>query len=209
MRTAVSLGQWQPQTAVSPLSRVDPAICVTSFHQNNSKLLGPINVAKPLKLMNREKPRKNSLLLRWGQSSLSSASSTQHTGSCWLGNAQQFCHNMRGEGGSRFTRKLKQGAHIHQPMDWPLPHACAQPYRAGSGSHGQLFPLTGAHQHGKPSVSDRGKPGPFNCQLHTTHVGVVGWEPHGSSPTTCARKADHEFGVCVPLAFICLWTIVN
>ena len=35
--------------------------------------------------------------------------------------------------------KLKQGAHIHQPTAWPLPHACAQPYHAGSGSHGQLF----------------------------------------------------------------------
>ena len=29
-------------------------------------------------------------------------------------------------------------------------------------------------------------------QLHTTHVGAVGWEPHSSSTTTCARKVDHE-----------------
>ena len=35
--------------------------------------------------------------------------------SCWLGTAQQFYHDMRGEGGSRVTSKLKQGAHIHQP----------------------------------------------------------------------------------------------
>ena len=40
----------------------------------------------------------------------------------------------------------------------------------------------------------------LKCQLHTTRVGAVGWEPHGSSPTTCAGKADHGFGVCVPLA---------
>ena len=51
-------------------------------------------------------------------------------------------------GRSRVTSKLKQGAHIHQPTTWPLPHACAQPYHAGSGSHGQLFRPTGAQQHG-------------------------------------------------------------
>ena len=44
-------------------------------------------------------------------------------------------------------------------------------------------------------------------QLHTTHVEAVDWEPHGSSPTTCAGKADHGFGVCVPLALICLLKI--
>ena len=35
--------------------------------------------------------------------------------SCWLGTAQQFHHDMHGEGGSRITSKSKQGAHIHQP----------------------------------------------------------------------------------------------
>ena len=45
---------------------------------------------------------------------------------------------------------------------------------------------------------DQGEP--FKCQLHTTHVGGIGWEPYGSSPTTCAGKVDHGFGVCVPLA---------
>ena len=35
---------------------------------------------------------------------------------------------------------LKQGAHhIQKPTTWPVPHACAQPYHPGSGSHGQLF----------------------------------------------------------------------
>ena len=32
-------------------------------------------------------------------------------------------------------------------------------------------------------------------QLHTTHVGAVGWEPHSSSTTTCAGKVDHELPV--------------
>jgi len=45
-------------------------------------------------------------------------------GSCWLGTAQQFYHDMRGEGGSQVTSKLKQVEHIHQPTAWPLPHAC-------------------------------------------------------------------------------------
>ena len=40
-------------------------------------------------------------------------------------------------------------------------------------------------------------------------MGTVGWEPYGSSPTTCAGKADHGFAVCVPLALICLLKIVN
>ena len=34
---------------------------------------------------------------------------------------------------------LKQGAHIHQPTAWTVPHAHTQPYHPGSGSHGQLF----------------------------------------------------------------------
>ena len=40
-------------------------------------------------------------------------------------------------------------------------------------------------------------------------MGAVGWEPHGSSPTTCAGKADHGIGVCVPLTLICRLKIVN
>ena len=39
-------------------------------------------------------------------------------------------------------------------------------------------------------------------------MGDVGWELHGSSPTTCAGKADHGFGVCVSLVLICLLKIV-
>ena len=47
----------------------------------------------------------------------------------------------RGDGGSQVTSKLKQGAHVNQPTALPLPHARAQPYHKGSGSHGQLFRL--------------------------------------------------------------------
>ena len=47
------------------------------------------------------------------------------------------------------------------------------------------------------------------CQLHTTHARAVDWEQHGSSPTICAGNADHGFGVCVPLALICLLKMVN
>ena len=159
MHTAISRGQWQPQTAVSPL-------------------LGPTSVAKAVGLMNRENPRLiNPQLPRWVQSRL------------W-----------------RVTSKLKQGAHIHQPTAWPLPHACAQPYHAGSGSQGQLFsPYRGSSAwHSRRSVTGESRGESFKCQLHTTHVGAVGWEPHSGSPTTCAGKADHGFGVCVSLALICL-----
>ena len=30
------------------------------------------------------------------------------------------------------------------------------------------------------------------CQLHTTHVGAVGWELHSSSTTTCKGKMDDK-----------------
>ena len=35
----------------------------------------------------------------------------------------------------------------------------------------------------------------IKCQLHTTHVGAVGWEPNSSSTTTCAGKVDHKLPV--------------
>ena len=40
---------------------------------------------------------------------------------------------------THYKTKLKQGAHIHQPTAWPVPHARAQPHHPGSDSHGQLF----------------------------------------------------------------------
>ena len=84
---------------------------------------------------------------------------------------------------------------------------------------GSCFAVTGDHQHGIAIGQWTGKTGvektlsysgkSFKCQLHTTQVGAVGCEPHGNSPMTCAGKADHGFGVGVPLALICLLKIVN
>ena len=71
-------------------------------------------------------------------------------GSCWLGTVQQFYHDMRGEGGSRVTSKLKQGAHIHQPTALPLPHAHAWDSHITRAVEAMdsCFALTGAHHHG-------------------------------------------------------------
>ena len=125
-------------------------------------------------------------------------------GSCWLGTAQQFYHDMGGEGGSWLTSKLKQGAHIHQPIAWLLPHTCAQPYHGGSGSHRQLFrPYWGPSAwHSLRSVTGN------NSCVKDSFLSSA-WEPHCSSPTTSAGKVDHGFGVCVPRALICLLKIVN
>ena len=41
---------------------------------------------------------------------------------------------------------------------------------------------------------------------HMCMVGAVGWEPYGSSPTTCAEKTDHELPCHLPARdffFIC------
>ena len=90
-------------------------------------LIGAHQRAKAVGLKNGENPcLKNLLLPRRVQSSQSS----------WLGAAQRFYCNMRGEGGSRVTNTLTKGANIHQPTAWTLSHACAEPYHAGSGSHG-------------------------------------------------------------------------
>ena len=88
------------------------------------------------------------LLPRFVQSSLSSAGSTQHM---WeLLAVQQFYHDMRGEGGSRVTSKLKQGAHIHQPTALPFPHAHAlhSHITRAVEAMDSCFALTGAHHHG-------------------------------------------------------------
>ena len=41
----------------------------------------------------------------------------------------------------------RKGKPQHQLAARPVPHACTQPYHTGSGSYGQLFRLTWAHQH--------------------------------------------------------------
>ena len=70
----------------------------------------------------------------------------------------------------RSKTKSQQGAHIHQPVAWPVPHACAQPYHPGSGSHGQLssFALIGAHQRGIAVGSMNGE----NSRVSKTVKGV-------------------------------------
>ena len=102
--------------------------------------IGANQRGKAVGLMNGVKPRLNTPYCRGDCKAVYQAPAPHNTcESCWLGTAQQFYHNMHGEGGSRVTSKSKQKAHIHQPTAWPLPHACAQPYHAGSGSHEQLF----------------------------------------------------------------------
>ena len=91
--------------------------------------------------------------------------------------------------------KVRQGAHIHQPTAWAEPRTCTPPYHPGSGSNGQLvcpyWGLPAWHSHGTSEIL-------YYRQLHTTHMGAVGWEPHCSSPTACVGKADHElpWSVC-------------
>ena len=74
------------------------------------------------------------------------------------------------------SANLEQGAHIHQPTAWPIPHACAQPRHAGSGSHAQLFrPNWGSSENGKPVFFfwggggfEAGRHGRVQCQV--THL---------------------------------------
>ena len=40
---------------------------------------------------------------------------------------------------THYKTNLKQGAHTQQHTAWSVPHARAQPYHPGNGSHGQLF----------------------------------------------------------------------
>ena len=89
------------------------------------------------------------LLPRRVESTPLSSSSTQHMCELLAGTPWQFSHGIRGVGVSEVTpdqcaskynkSNLKQGAHILQTAAWPAPHACAQLYYRGSGSHGQLF----------------------------------------------------------------------
>ena len=51
-----------------------------------------------------------------------------------------------------------------------------------------------------PSLPGRVQRTQFKRQLHTTHVGTGGWEPHGSSPTACAGKVDQpKLAIGVPV----------
>ena len=45
----------------------------------------------------------------------------------------------------------------------------------------------------KPFTAEVNAKQSIKRQLYTTHLGVVGWEPHSSSTTTCAGKVDQLF----------------
>ena len=143
--------------------------------------------------------RKKPLLPRRVQGSLSSARCTQHM---WELLAENRTAVLLGHARGRWSMSYhwsKQGAHIHHYLTHAHSHYQWQLWTAVS----PLLGLTLSYS----VLSCRGEF--FKCQLHTTHVGAVDWEPHGSSPTICAGNADHGFGVCVPLALICLLKIVN
>ena len=129
---AISRGQWQPQTAVLPL-------------------LGPtMQHVKAVGLMNREEenPRlKNPILPRCVESSLSGPVPQNTCGSCWLGTAQQFYLNMRGEGGSRVTSKSKGHTYTNQRPGHYLTHEHSHITRVVAAMD-TCFDLTGAHQYG-------------------------------------------------------------
>ena len=75
------------------------------------------------------------------QSRLSSASSTQQMWELLIRNRTAVLQSHAPRRWITSYRKVKQGAPTHQPNAWPLPHACAHPYNAGSGSGGeQLCP---------------------------------------------------------------------
>ena len=135
------------------------------------------------------------------RSCLPSASYTQHMWELLAGNRTAVLPRYARGRWITSYQYIEARAHVQQPTAWPLSHTCPQPYHVGSGSHGPPFrPYWGSSaRHSSRSESE----------LYTTHVGALGSEPYLSSPTTCAGKADHGFGVCVPLALICLLKIVK
>ena len=85
-----------------------------------------------------------------------------------------------------------------------MAHARSHITRAVAPTDGCLARI-GAHQRGivavgkpasqKPLTVEASAKQSIKCQLQTTHVRAVGWEPHSSSTTTCAGKVDHELQV--------------
>ena len=105
---------------------------------------------KAVGLMNREEenPRlKNPILPRCVESSLSGPVPQNTCGSCWLGTAQQFYLNMRGEGGSRVTSKSKGHTYTNQRPGHYLTHEHSHITRVVAAMD-TCFDLTGAHQYG-------------------------------------------------------------
>ena len=158
--------------------------------------------------MNGENPHfKNPSLLK---SNLSSASSTQHVGAVGWEPHSSSTTTCAGKVDHKLPVNQSKGHTYTNP--WPrhyLTHVHSRIMRAA------VSPILGLNSMAWPLVSDQGnlhkktlscRGESFKCQFHTTHVGAVG---PGNCTTTCAGKADHGFGVCVPLALICLLKIVN
>ena len=61
-----------------------------------------------------------------------------------------------------------KGAHIHQPMAWPVPHTCAQLFRPYWGSSVQCTCSRRANERGKP-MSQR----PFTAVANAKHYFVL------------------------------------
>ena len=54
---------------------------------------------------------------------------------------------------THYKTNLKQGAHIHQPTAWSVPHARVQPYHPAKAVMDSCFALIGAHQRGNNSMA--------------------------------------------------------
>ena len=55
--------------------------------------------------------------------------------------------------------------------------------------------MTGGNPRLKTPTAEVNTKQSIKCQLHTTHVGAVDWEPHRGSTTTFAGKVDHKLPV--------------
>ena len=92
---------------------------------------------------------------------------------------------------SHYKTNLKQGAHIHQPTAWPVPHECVQQYHQGNGSNGQLFrPYWGS------SASQESKCRKFKLTVSEVRVRVsceAGlWKETGRTEARKARKGKEK-----------------
>ena len=151
--------------------------------------------------MSRENARfKNPLLLK---SSQSSASSTQHMWELLAGNHTAV--PPRCARGRWITNQSKGHTYTNPRPSYYLTHVHS--HITWAGSHRQWFrPYWGSTAwHGHRSVTgETCVERPFTAEASPVSHNTCGscWprELHGSSTTTCAGKADHGFGVCVPLA---------
>ena len=169
--------------------------------------------------MNGENPHfKNPSLLK---SNLSSASSTQHVGAVGWEPHSSSTTTCAGKVDHKLPVNQSKGHTYTNPRPrYYLMHVHSHIMQAGGQPWAAVSPILGLNSMAWPLVSDQGNLGKkalsyrgesFKCQFHTTQSCGSYWprELHRSSTTTCVGKADHRFGVCVPLALICLLKIVN